>query len=89
MQSRQIRQYCPLDAPARELLKSAIEQLGLSARAYDRILRLSRTIADRGPHPSRRIRSLSVGVGAESEAIEMGHVAEAIQYRTLDRKLWG
>jgi magnesium chelatase family protein len=73
MQSRQLRQFCPLTPEVRELLKTAIQQLGLSARAYDRILKLSRTIADL----------------EGSDAIQMGHVAEAIQYRTLDRKLWG
>lgn len=73
MQSRHIRKYCSLDGSAKEMLKTAISQLGLSARAYDRILKLSRTIADL----------------ADSEGIEMEHVAEAIQFRTLDRKLWG
>src|SRR5438046_1925589 len=70
MQSREIRKHCVLEGAAKELLKTAIEQLGLSARAYDRILKLGRTIADL----------------AESEGIEVGHVAEAIQYRTLDRE---
>ena len=73
MQSKQLRQHCPLAGEVRELLRTAIQQLGLSARAYDRILKLSRTIADL----------------ASSAAIRMEHVAEAIQYRTLDRKLWG
>jgi len=73
MGPRQIKKYCQVGATAKDLLKVAIQQLGLSARAYDRILRLSRTIADL----------------AESEAIAVEHVAEAIQYRTLDRKLWG
>jgi magnesium chelatase family protein len=72
MGPRQIKKHCVVDETARDLLKAAIRQLGLSARAYDRILRLSRTIADL----------------AGSEAIAAGHVAEAIQYRTLDRKLW-
>jgi magnesium chelatase family protein len=70
MQSRHLRKHCALEGAAKELLKTAIEQLGLSARAYDRILKLERTIADL----------------AESEGIEVGHVAEAIQHRTLDRK---
>jgi magnesium chelatase family protein len=72
MGPRQIKRHCQVDAAARDLLKAAIQQLGLSARAYDRILRLARTIADL----------------AGREGIEATHVAEAIQYRTLDRKLW-
>jgi magnesium chelatase family protein len=73
MQSKHLRRHCALNPEVRDLLRTAIQQLGLSARAYDRILKLSRTIADL----------------AGIEAIQMPHVAEAIQYRTLDRKLWG
>ena len=71
MTSRQTRQFCAIEPAAAELLKAAIARLGLSARAYDRILRLSRTIADLD--------------GAE--AIDVPHVAEGVQYRTLDRQL--
>jgi magnesium chelatase family protein len=72
MTSRQLRKFCVLDAEGRNLLKTAMEELGLSARAHDRILRMSRTIADLD--------------GAEN--INQSHVIEAINYRTLDRKLW-
>jgi magnesium chelatase family protein len=72
MTGRMIRRHCILDAKGEGLLKSAIEDLGLSARAHDRILRVARTIADL----------------AGSDRIEDGHMAEAIGYRTLDRKLW-
>jgi magnesium chelatase family protein len=71
MNSRQVRTFCRLDPNGETLLKTAISRLGLSARAYDRILKLSRTIADLA--------------GAGSIGTE--HVAEAIQYRTLDRHL--
>lgn len=73
MTSRHIRQYCNPTEEVREMLRSAINHLSLSARAYDRILKLSRTIAD---------------LAGEQE-IQIPHVAEAIQYRSLDRKLWG
>jgi magnesium chelatase family protein len=73
MQPGQIRKHCRVDGAVKDLLGAAIQQLGLSARAYDRSLKLSRTIADL----------------AGSPAIEVPHVAEAIQYRTLDRRLWG
>lgn len=72
MTSKQIRTHCVLDAAGQATLKEAMEALGLSARAHDRILRVARTIAD-----------LSA-----SEAITQDHVAEAIGFRALDRKLW-
>jgi magnesium chelatase family protein len=72
MTGRAIRKHCALDADGAGLLKSAMEDLGLSARAHDRILRVARTVADLEGR----------------DAIEAGHVAEAIGYRTLDRKLW-
>ena len=72
MEPRDIRHYCTIDDTGRSLLKAAITKLGLSARAYDRILKVSRTIADLE--------------GAES--IRPEHLSEAIQYRSLDRQLW-
>ena len=71
MQSREIREFCKLDAAGEELLKMAITKLGLSARAYDRILKVGRTIADM----------------ATSEDVRPEHISEAIQYRGLDRNL--
>jgi len=70
MDTRDIRRFCPINADSKTLVRSAILRLGLSARAYDRILKVARTIAD------------LEGVGE----IQKVHVAEAIQYRTLDRQ---
>jgi magnesium chelatase family protein len=72
MTTRQLRKYCVLDAEGRQLLQTAMDELGLSARAHDRILRVARTIADLE--------------GAAD--IKPAHVIEAIGYRSLDRKLW-
>ncbi len=69
MPSRQIRKYCQTDEASGTLLESAIDRLGLSARAYNRILKIARTIADLDAAPDIRVE----------------HVAEAIQYRSLDR----
>jgi len=73
MTSRELRLYCKLDDSSQNLLKTAMIKLGLSARAYDRILKVSRTIADL----------------EGCEEIGSQHVAEAIQYRSLDRENWG
>ncbi len=72
MGSREVREFCRLDETGAALLKTAMKSFGLSARAYDRILKVSRTIADL----------------ENSENILPAHVSEAIQYRSLDRELW-
>jgi magnesium chelatase family protein len=72
MGSKELKACCELDAATLELLKFAMADLNLSARAYDRILKVARTIADL----------------AGSEKILSDHVSEAIQYRSLDRQLW-
>ncbi len=72
MNTKQIRLYCKLDQEALNLLKKAMERLSLSARAYDRILKVARTIAD---------------LEAQNDIVP-NHVAEAIQYRSLDREGW-
>jgi len=72
MSVKQLRLFCELDQGSRILLKNAMQKLGLSARAYDRILKVSRTIADL----------------EDSKPILSSHLAEAIQYRSLDRESW-
>ena len=71
--SKQLDEFCEVDEAGKSLIKTAMERLNLSARAYDRILRVSRTIAD------------LEGV----ETLNSTHIAEAIQYRSLDREGWG
>ena len=72
MTTKQIRTICTLNDECHALLELAMDRLGLSARAYNRILKVSRTIADL----------------AGSEEITPEHVSEAIHYRSLDRELW-
>jgi len=70
--SKDIRKFCPIDEQSQSLLKTAIERFGLSARAYDKVLKVARTIAD------------LEGKGN----IKVEHIAEAIQYRSLDKNVW-
>jgi magnesium chelatase family protein len=72
MGPKELKAFCELDEATKELLKNAMADLNLSARAYDRILKVARTIADL----------------AGAEKISSDHVSEAIQYRSLDRQLW-
>jgi magnesium chelatase family protein len=67
-----IREFCPLDRPSGELMRTAMERFGLSARAYDRVVKVARTIADLSGEAS----------------VTVAHVSEAIQYRALDRDYW-
>jgi len=70
MTARDLRRYCPLSEPVERLLREAVTRLGLSARAYHRILKIGRTIADL----------------AGGEELSTAHIGEAIQYRSLDRR---
>jgi magnesium chelatase family protein len=72
MTTRLLKKHCRLDSAGIELIRQAVVSLNLSARAYDRILKVARTVAD------------LVG----SDQITADHLAEAVQYRTLDRNLW-
>ena len=73
MGSRELKSYCELDETTMDLLKFAMTDLNFSARAYDRILKVARTIADL----------------AGADRIASDHISEAIQYRSLDRQIWG
>jgi len=73
MSTRHLAKFCELDDEASLMLRSAYDKMGLSARGYDRLLRVARTIADL----------------AGSDRITKNHIAEAIQLRTLDRKYFG
>ena len=73
MTSKMLHQYAIPDSAGLQILKRAMDKLSLSGRAYDRILKVARTIADL----------------ADSEQVEVPHLAEAIQYRSLDRENWG
>jgi magnesium chelatase family protein len=72
MSSKLLRKYCHLDEESQTLMEDAIDRLGYSARVFDRILKVARTIAD---------------LEGEAE-LKSEHISEAIQYRTLDRKYW-
>ena len=73
MGPKEIKEFCALDEATKDLLKLAMADYNFSARAYDRILKVARTIADL----------------AGAENISGDHISEAIQYRTLDRQIWG
>lgn len=72
MTTKLMREFCTIPAAGENLIKTAMDKLGLSARAYDRILKVARTIADL----------------SGSDEIRIEHLAEAIQYRSLDKENW-
>jgi magnesium chelatase family protein len=72
MSSKELRKYCKINESGNAILKQAMDNLGLSARAYDRIIKVARTVADL----------------EKSAEIETQHIAEAIQFRSLDREGW-
>jgi len=72
MSPRQIRKFCDISPECERMLETAMTRLGLSARAHDRILKVGRTIADL----------------EGSEQVQLAHISEAIQYRSLDRSYW-
>jgi magnesium chelatase family protein len=72
MTSRELRKHCAIDPAGVELMRTAMSDLGLSARAHDKVLRVARTIADMD----------------SAEAITVSHLSEAINYRMLDRNMW-
>ena len=72
MSSRQVREYCKLDTEGMQILTSSVNEMGLSARAHDKVLRVSRTIADLD----------------QSANIQARHISEAVNYRMLDRQMW-
>ncbi len=72
MSAKTIKKHCSLDSPAEELLQQAMTELNISARGYNKILKVGRTIADLD----------------QSENIRLEHISEAVQYRNLDRDLW-
>ncbi|MGO9468505.1 MAG: hypothetical protein ACLQVF_30610 [Isosphaeraceae bacterium] len=72
MSARQVRKFCPLKPESMSLLKAAMKDLGLSARAHDKVLRVARTIVDLEGH----------------DDIKPQHIAEAVGYRSLDRSAW-
>lgn len=73
MTSKMVRAFCPLSEEARAYLRTAVQRPGLSARAFDRIVKITRTIADLENEPH----------------IQLPHIAEAVQYRSIDRRFWG
>jgi magnesium chelatase family protein len=72
MSTKQIKKYCSLDSQAEDLLHQAMTELNISARGYNKILKVGRTIADLD----------------HSNTVRLEHISEAVQYRNLDRDLW-